>query len=272
MGRPGLQSFTGTSPEAACFRDVCSLKNAAQPLWLFALFLCVKHGWAQGCFYDRAQVGARFWREGIERAGQRLGKSDGERWLRKCERRVCKRGQRESKTGWVEEVEGNVTHSPQRTEIPPSLPSPLLFFLSFRFLTHPVRPCSSPVLLLSWPEQAGECPGGEMPYVDRQNRICGFLDIEENECSGKFLRRYFILDTQQGSLVWFMDNPQVMLASLLAFSLGETELGNRSGTWFICGWTFLSTNKGWLTSLMRRLYWMVILDTDACSQPQKGQR
>ncbi|KAL2101953.1 hypothetical protein ACEWY4_003714 [Coilia grayii] len=47
-----------------------------------------------------------------------------------------------------------------------------------------------------------------MPYVDRQNRICGFLDIEENENSGKFLRRYFILDTMQGSLVWFMDNPQ----------------------------------------------------------------
>ncbi|KAM9726857.1 pleckstrin homology domain-containing family A member 1-like isoform 2-T2 [Menidia menidia] len=47
-----------------------------------------------------------------------------------------------------------------------------------------------------------------MPYVDRKNRICGFLDIEENESSGKFLRRYFILDTQQGSLVWFMDNPQ----------------------------------------------------------------
>nr|XP_040055032.1 pleckstrin homology domain-containing family A member 1-like [Gasterosteus aculeatus aculeatus] len=47
-----------------------------------------------------------------------------------------------------------------------------------------------------------------MPYVDRQNRICGFLDIEENEGSGKFLRRYFILDTQQGSLLWFMDNPQ----------------------------------------------------------------
>ena len=48
-----------------------------------------------------------------------------------------------------------------------------------------------------------------MPYVDRQNRICGFLDIEENENSGKFLRRYFILDTKEGSLVWYMDNPQV---------------------------------------------------------------
>ncbi|XP_035468056.1 pleckstrin homology domain-containing family A member 1 isoform X2 [Scophthalmus maximus] len=47
-----------------------------------------------------------------------------------------------------------------------------------------------------------------MPYVDRQNRICGFLDIEENESSGRFLRRYFILDTQQGGLLWYMDNPQ----------------------------------------------------------------
>uniref|UniRef100_A0A674N2H4 Pleckstrin homology domain containing A1 n=1 Tax=Takifugu rubripes TaxID=31033 RepID=A0A674N2H4_TAKRU len=47
-----------------------------------------------------------------------------------------------------------------------------------------------------------------MPYVDRQNRICGFLDIEENESSGRFLRRYFILDTEQGSLLWYMDNPQ----------------------------------------------------------------
>ncbi|XP_055360315.1 pleckstrin homology domain-containing family A member 1 isoform X3 [Betta splendens] len=47
-----------------------------------------------------------------------------------------------------------------------------------------------------------------MPYTDRQNRICGFLDIEENENSGRFLRRYFILDTQQDSLLWYMDNPQ----------------------------------------------------------------
>ncbi|XP_034413938.1 pleckstrin homology domain-containing family A member 1-like [Cyclopterus lumpus] len=47
-----------------------------------------------------------------------------------------------------------------------------------------------------------------MPYVDRQNRICGFLDIEEQEGSGRFLRRYFLLDTQQGGLLWFMDNPQ----------------------------------------------------------------
>ncbi|XP_030408077.1 pleckstrin homology domain-containing family A member 2-like isoform X2 [Gopherus evgoodei] len=47
-----------------------------------------------------------------------------------------------------------------------------------------------------------------MPYVDRQNRICGFLDIEENETCGKFLRRYFILDTQANCLLWYMDNPQ----------------------------------------------------------------
>ncbi|NXC97936.1 PKHA2 protein, partial [Certhia brachydactyla] len=47
-----------------------------------------------------------------------------------------------------------------------------------------------------------------MPYLDRQNRICGFLDIEENETCGKFLRRYFILDTQANHLLWYMDNPQ----------------------------------------------------------------
>ncbi|NXD16576.1 PKHA2 protein, partial [Nothocercus nigrocapillus] len=48
-----------------------------------------------------------------------------------------------------------------------------------------------------------------MPYLDRHNRICGFLDIEENESCGKFLRRYFILDTQANCLQWYMDNPQV---------------------------------------------------------------
>ncbi|XP_006009677.1 pleckstrin homology domain-containing family A member 2 [Latimeria chalumnae] len=47
-----------------------------------------------------------------------------------------------------------------------------------------------------------------MPYVDRQNRTCGFLDIEENENSNKFWRKYFILDTQSNSLLWYMDNPQ----------------------------------------------------------------
>lgn len=47
-----------------------------------------------------------------------------------------------------------------------------------------------------------------MPYLDRQNRTCGFLDIEENEGSCKFLRRYFILDTDTNYLLWYMDNPQ----------------------------------------------------------------
>uniref|UniRef100_A0A672NCP6 Pleckstrin homology domain-containing family A member 2-like n=1 Tax=Sinocyclocheilus grahami TaxID=75366 RepID=A0A672NCP6_SINGR len=47
-----------------------------------------------------------------------------------------------------------------------------------------------------------------MPYLDRQNRTCGFLDIEENENSDKFYRRYFILDTRENFLLWYMDNPQ----------------------------------------------------------------
>ncbi|XP_068128379.1 pleckstrin homology domain-containing family A member 2 [Hyperolius riggenbachi] len=46
-----------------------------------------------------------------------------------------------------------------------------------------------------------------MPYVDRYRRTCGFLDIEDAE-SGRFLRRYFILDKQANYLVWYMDNPQ----------------------------------------------------------------
>ncbi len=50
-----------------------------------------------------------------------------------------------------------------------------------------------------------------MPYLDRQNRTCGFLDIEENEHSDKFYRRYVILDTHENFLLWYMDNPQVLL-------------------------------------------------------------
>ena len=59
-----------------------------------------------------------------------------------------------------------------------------------------------------------------MPYLDRQNRICGFLDIEENETCGKFLRRYFILDTQANCLLWYMDNPQVGSRPGPSFVLG----------------------------------------------------
>ncbi|XP_058381238.1 pleckstrin homology domain-containing family A member 2 isoform X3 [Diceros bicornis minor] len=61
-----------------------------------------------------------------------------------------------------------------------------------------------------------------MPYVDRQNRICGFLDIEENENSGKFLRRYFILDTQANCLLWYMDNPQNL--AIGAGAVGSLQL------------------------------------------------
>ncbi|XP_047404196.1 pleckstrin homology domain-containing family A member 2 isoform X2 [Sciurus carolinensis] len=61
-----------------------------------------------------------------------------------------------------------------------------------------------------------------MPYVDRQNRICGFLDIEENENSGKFLRRYFILDTQANYLLWYMDNPQNLAVG--AGAVGSLQL------------------------------------------------
>ncbi|XP_054421964.1 pleckstrin homology domain-containing family A member 2 isoform X2 [Pteronotus mesoamericanus] len=61
-----------------------------------------------------------------------------------------------------------------------------------------------------------------MPYVDRQNRICGFLDIEENENSGKFLRRYFILDTQANYLLWYMDNPQNL--AIGAGAVGSLQL------------------------------------------------
>ncbi|XP_036788039.1 pleckstrin homology domain-containing family A member 2 isoform X2 [Manis pentadactyla] len=61
-----------------------------------------------------------------------------------------------------------------------------------------------------------------MPYVDRQNRICGFLDIEENENSGKFLRRYFILDTRANCLLWYMDNPQNLAVG--AGAVGSLQL------------------------------------------------
>ncbi|KAB0389993.1 hypothetical protein E2I00_007348, partial [Balaenoptera physalus] len=55
------------------------------------------------------------------------------------------------------------------------------------------------------------------------NRICGFLDIEENENSGKFLRRYFILDTQANCLLWYMDNPQAVIGSWVGGDFGATQ-------------------------------------------------
>ncbi|CAL8347913.1 unnamed protein product [Lota lota] len=61
-----------------------------------------------------------------------------------------------------------------------------------------------------------------MPYVDRLNRVCGFLDLEEKENSSRFLRRYFILDTQSNALLWYMDNPQNLPSG--ACSVGSLKL------------------------------------------------
>ncbi|XP_021374846.1 pleckstrin homology domain-containing family A member 1-like [Mizuhopecten yessoensis] len=46
-----------------------------------------------------------------------------------------------------------------------------------------------------------------MPYMDKRGRLCGFLNIEEKENSGRFSRRYFILNTKEGKFQYFMDNP-----------------------------------------------------------------
>lgn len=61
-----------------------------------------------------------------------------------------------------------------------------------------------------------------MPYVDRLNRVCGFLDIEEKESSCRFQRRYFILDVQGNALLWYMDNPQNLPSG--ACSVGSLKL------------------------------------------------
>ncbi|KAM7391872.1 hypothetical protein PAMP_022523 [Pampus punctatissimus] len=61
-----------------------------------------------------------------------------------------------------------------------------------------------------------------MPYEDRLNRVCGFLDIEEKENSCRFQRRYFILDKQGNALLWYMDNPQNLPSG--ASSVGSLRL------------------------------------------------
>ncbi|KAK2154105.1 hypothetical protein LSH36_276g01010 [Paralvinella palmiformis] len=48
-----------------------------------------------------------------------------------------------------------------------------------------------------------------MPYLDKDENVCGFLDIEEKEASNIFLRRFFMLDRRKGVLKYYMDNPQV---------------------------------------------------------------
>lgn len=124
--------------------------------------------------------------------------------------------QREKEQEWVTLARLTTKTTEILHLLPPSSHYSLstLFSLSFRNYSRSRLPP-----LLSRPQQARECPGSKMPYVDRQNRICGFLDIEEFESSGKFLRRYFILDTQQGSLVWFMDNPQVITEGCISLAL-----------------------------------------------------
>lgn len=136
--------------------------------------------------------------------------------------------ERESKTLHKENLKYPIHHAPSSLIFLSSL-----FNVSLRNSSVPLFPSLLPLLSLpSRPKRARECPGGAMPYVDRQNRICGFLDIEENENSGKFLRRYFILDTQQGSLVWYMDNPQVKTQRCVSLALSFTggwPQGNRTG-------------------------------------------
>lgn len=90
-----------------------------------------------------------------------------------------------------------------------------------------------------------------MPYVDRQNRICGFLDIEEMENSGKFLRRYFILDTLEGSLMWYMDNPQVTLHPIHSVSVSLNAVALIFSTseglplfYHSCGICYMSNPQG----------------------------
>uniref|UniRef100_A0A8C7ZJ24 Pleckstrin homology domain containing A2 n=1 Tax=Oryzias sinensis TaxID=183150 RepID=A0A8C7ZJ24_9TELE len=61
-----------------------------------------------------------------------------------------------------------------------------------------------------------------MPYIDRLNRVCGFLDVEEKESSCRFQRRYFILDTKGNALLWYMDNPQNLPSG--ASSVGSLKL------------------------------------------------
>lgn len=48
-----------------------------------------------------------------------------------------------------------------------------------------------------------------MPYKDKNGKFCGFLNAEEKEGSGKFLRRYFLLDEKKSRLYYYKDNPGV---------------------------------------------------------------
>ncbi|KAJ8025900.1 Pleckstrin-likey domain-containing family A member 1 [Holothuria leucospilota] len=46
-----------------------------------------------------------------------------------------------------------------------------------------------------------------MPFIDRQGHVCGFLNYEEIENSGRFSRRYFVISDQDHALLAFFDSP-----------------------------------------------------------------
>ncbi|XP_041477505.1 pleckstrin homology domain-containing family A member 1-like isoform X3 [Lytechinus variegatus] len=46
-----------------------------------------------------------------------------------------------------------------------------------------------------------------MPYLDIQGRICGFMNFEQDEESGRFFRRYFVISLEDDCILCYMDNP-----------------------------------------------------------------
>ncbi|CAG2186095.1 pleckstrin homology domain-containing family A member 1-like isoform X2 [Mytilus galloprovincialis] len=62
-----------------------------------------------------------------------------------------------------------------------------------------------------------------MPYKDKNGKFCGFLNAEEKEGSGKFLRRYFLLDEKKSRLYYYKDNPGNLHADY-SKTCGEIEI------------------------------------------------
>lgn len=46
-----------------------------------------------------------------------------------------------------------------------------------------------------------------MPYLDIQGRTCGFMNFEQDEESGRFFRRYFVISLEDDCIMCYMDNP-----------------------------------------------------------------
>lgn len=46
-----------------------------------------------------------------------------------------------------------------------------------------------------------------MPFLNRKGQVCGFLNYEEKENSGRFCRRYFIISSQERAVLCFHDSP-----------------------------------------------------------------